>query len=45
MDKKIFESAEMMITRFSSDEVICASVPVITRDPDAPIELPFVPAG
>lgn len=42
MDTKQYTSPEMEIRMFSEESVITASV--VTRDPDKPIELPFVPA-
>lgn len=44
MDRQNYQVPYIEIKRFSSDEIITASAPVTTRDPDKPIELPFVPA-
>ncbi len=46
MRKTDYVSPEMKFVLFKSEEIITASVvESITRDPDKPIELPFVPAG
>lgn len=43
---KKYISPEISVKIFSDTEIITASTPnVPERDPDAPIELPFVPAS
>ncbi len=44
MNRKDYTAPEMMIKMFAEDEIITASMLTATRDPDAPIELPMVPA-
>ena len=40
-----YESPEMKVMLFKGEEIITASAVVnTTKDPDAPIELPFIPA-
>ncbi len=41
---KDYVSPEVIIKVFADEDVITASLVAETRDPDAPIELPFVPA-
>ncbi len=43
MNKLIYDSPVINIVCFSGDDVISASYTDVTRDPDKPIELPFVP--
>ncbi|MBQ4568773.1 MAG: hypothetical protein IJA62_01740 [Ruminococcus sp.] len=43
MNKLIYDSPAMNIVIFHGDDVISASYADVTRDPDKPIELPFVP--
>lgn len=45
MKKLNYTAPELSIRFFADDEVITASTSKPTRDEDAPIELPFVPAG
>ena len=45
MKKSVYESPEMKIMLFKTEEVISASiVETTTRDPKEPIELPYIPA-
>lgn len=45
MDRQVYVTPELYVKRFSDDEIITASTNTPTRDPDKPIELPFVPAN
>lgn len=43
MDKLVYIAPDLNISMFSDDSIITASTDFTTRDPDKPIELPFVP--
>lgn len=45
MNEKVYVTPEVEVIEFSADEVISASSFNTTRDPNNPIELPFVPAN
>lgn len=44
MDRRIYKAPEIEVKHFTDDGVITASAPETTKDPNKPIELPFVPA-
>ena len=44
MDRQVYVAPEFEVKMFSDDGIITASTNTSTRDPDKPIELPFVPA-
>lgn len=44
MTKTNYVSPKMKIVFFKSEEVVTASAVVTTKDPNKPVELPFIPA-
>ncbi len=44
MSKEIYISPEITIKQFCGNDIITASESTTTREPNKPIELPFVPA-
>ena len=44
MNRQLYQTPYMEIKRFSPEDIITASESTTTRDPNKPIELPFVPA-
>lgn len=44
MSKETYISPEITIKQICSNDIITASESTTTRDPNKPIELPFVPA-